>query len=102
MHALLLLLLIPFLLVLLFLLGLGIFAYAKLAGLWYRLTGRQPQNHFRSTWSTGTDSTGGSYHSTNANRQSTNQSSNGNSQSSTGKKIFSDNEGEYVDFEVID
>lgn len=95
---LLLLLLIPILVI-------GIVAYAKLMSIWHKLTGKQPSNdgpHFTFTSSFGSrgrQSTG-NQETDQRSQQTTSQQHS--SQYGPTKKIFSDNEGEYVDFEVVD
>ncbi len=76
-------------------------AYTKLRNLWYKLTGRPQPNPF-SGFSGGFNSQ--SQQSTNNNsRQSSQQhTSQSTSANNNGKKIFSANEGEYVDFEMVD
>lgn len=102
MHLLLLILGILLLLILIPILVLGIVAYTKLRNIWYKMTGRQPSNsgpHFRFTTSYGDQGNQGNQ-SSNAQQQSSNTQHT--SQPGSTKKIFSANEGEYVDFEVVD
>ena len=80
------------------LLFVGVVAYAKLRGLWYKLTGRpqpNPSNGFNASFNTHNSSR----ENTTQSQQQTSQSG---SSSNNGKKIFSADEGEYVDFEVVD
>ena len=80
------------------LLFVGVVAYAKLRGLWYKLTGRpqpNPFNGFNASFNTRNSSGKNT-------TQSQQQTSRSGSSSNNGKKIFSADEGEYVDFEVVD
>ena len=98
MHILIVILLLLLLFVLVPILFLGIVAYAKLRGLWYKLTGRpqpDPFKGFNGSFNTRSGSRGNA---TQGNRQQASQAGS----SSNGKKIFSADEGEYVDFEVVD
>ena len=98
MHILFVILLLLLLFVLVPLLFLGLVAYTKLRSLWYKLTGRPQPDPFKgfnasfNTRSSSRDNTA----------QNQKQASQSASSSSNGKKIFSADEGEYVDFEVID
>lgn len=98
MHILFVILLLLLLFVLVPLLFLGLVAYTKLRSLWYKLTGRPQPNPFKGF--------NASFNTRNNSRENTAQSqqqaSQSGSSSSNGKKIFSADEGEYVDFEVID
>ena len=97
-HILLVILLLLLLFVLVPLLFVGVVAYAKLRGLWYKLTGRpqpNPFNGFNASFNTHNSS----HENTTQSQQQTSQSG---SSSNNGKKIFSADEGEYVDFEVVD
>ena len=85
--------------VLLPLLFLGLVAYTKLRSLWCKLTGRPQTNPFGGF--------NGSFNTHSSSRENTTQSQqqasqSGSSSSNNGKKIFSADEGEYVDFEVVD
>ena len=98
MHILFVILLLLLLFVLVPLLFLGLVAYTKLKSLWYKLTGRPQPNPFKGF--------NASFNTRNSSRENTAQSqqqaSQSASSSSNGKKIFSADEGEYVDFEVVD
>ena len=98
MHILFVILLLLLLFVLVPLLFVGLVAYTKLRSLWYKLTGRPQPNPFKGF--------NASFNTRNSSRENTAQSqqqaSQSASSSSNGKKIFSADEGEYVDFEVID
>ncbi len=98
MHILFVILLLLLLFVLVPLLFLGLVAYTKLRSLWYKLTGRPQPNPFKGF--------NASFNTRNSSRENTTQSqqqaSQSASSSSNGKKIFSADEGEYVDFEVVD
>lgn len=98
MHILFVILLLLLLFVLVPLLFLGLVAYTKLRSLWYKLTGRPQPDPFKGF--------NASFNTRNSSRENTAQSqqqaSQSASSSSNGKKIFSADEGEYVDFEVID
>ena len=98
MHILFVILLLLLLFVLVPLLFLGLVAYTKLRSLWYKLTGRPQPNPFKGF--------NASFNTRNSSRdntaQSQQQASQSASTSSNGKKIFSADEGEYVDFEVVD
>lgn len=98
MHILFVILLLLLLFVLVPLLFLGLVAYTKLRSLWYKLTGRPQPNSFKGF--------NANFNTRNSSRENTAQSQQQASQSassnSNGKKIFSADEGEYVDFEVID
>lgn len=97
-HILLVILLLLLLFVLVPFLFVGVVAYAKLRGLWYKLTGRPQPNPFNGF--------NASFNTHNSSRENTTQSqqqtSQSGSSSNNGKKIFSADEGEYVDFEVVD
>lgn len=100
MHVIFVILLILLLLVLVPLLIISLFAYAKLRGLWYKITGRPQPDPFSGF-------SGGFNTHTQQQQQDTRQNakqhtSQSNSTNSNGKKIFSADEGEYVDFEVVD
>ena len=98
MHILFVILLLLLLFVLVPLLFLGLVAYTKLRSLWYKLTGRPQPDPFKGF--------NANFNTRNSSRENTAQSqqqaSQSASSSSNGKKIFSADEGEYVDFEVID
>lgn len=98
MHILLVILLLLLLFVLVPLLFIGVVAYAKLRGLWYKLTGRPQPDSFKGF--------NGSFNTRSSSRpndtQDRQQQASQASSSSNGKKIFSADEGEYVDFEVVD
>ena len=98
MHILFVILLLLLLFVLVPLLFLGLVAYTKLRSLWYKLTGRPQPNPFKGF--------NANFNTRNSSRENTAQSqqqaSQSASSSSNGKKIFSADEGEYVDFEVVD
>lgn len=98
MHILFVILLLLLLFVLVPLLFLGLVAYTKLRSLWYKLTRRPQPNPFKGF--------NASFNTRNSSRENTAQSqkqaSQSGSSSSNGKKIFSADEGEYVDFEVVD
>lgn len=98
MHILFVILLLLLLFVLVPLLFLGLVAYTKLRSLWYKLTGRPQPDPFKGF--------NASFNTRNSSRENTAQSqqqaSQSASSSSNGKKIFSADEGEYVDFEVVD
>jgi hypothetical protein len=98
MHILFVILLLLLLFVLVPLLFLGLVAYTKLRSLWYKLTGRPQPDPFKGF--------NANFNTRNSSRENTTQSqqqaSQSASSSSNGKKIFSADEGEYVDFEVID
>ena len=98
MHILFVILLLLLLFVLVPLLFLGLVAYTKLRSLWYKLTGRPQPNPFKGF--------NASFNTRNSSRENTAQSqqqaSQSASSSSNGKKIFSADEGEYVDCEVVD
>lgn len=104
------LLLIPFILILVFALFAVIFAWAWVKRLWYSITGKKPSandpfsfyynmraggNADRSQSSSGgKSSAGGSRSSADNSRTS--------ASSSQQKKIFSQSDGEYVDFEIVE
>lgn len=105
-------LLLPILVVLILILFFGIFAYAKIMKMWYQLTGRKPKNGSFFHFNTGS---GSSWYTTNGNpnyrndnaqigqNQSNNASQQASSKAPNGqKKIFSKDEGEYVDFEMVE
>ena len=98
MHILFVIILLLLLIVLVPLLFVGLAAYAKLRSLWYKLTGRPQPDPFKGF--------NANFNTRNSSRENTTQSqqqaSQSASSSSNGKKIFSADEGEYVDFEVID
>lgn len=98
MHILFVILLLLLLFVLVPLLFLGLVAYTKLRSLWYKLTGRPQTNPF-SGFNASFNTRNSSGKNTTQSQQQASQSA---SSSSNGKKIFSADEGEYVDFEVID
>lgn len=113
MNIILLLILVPLLLVLIFVIALVFATYAKLRQLWYKITGREPQRGaFEEFFRQQSQAAGGqgAYRSSrdyagnsgasdrNSYRSTANTSGNGGSQ----KKIFSKDEGEYVDFEVVE
>ena len=97
-HILLVILLLFLLFILVPLLFVGLVAYTKLRGLWYKLTGRPQPDPFKGF--------NGSFNTRSSSRENTTQSqqqtSQSGSSSNNGKKIFSADEGEYVDFEVVD
>ncbi|MBQ4448848.1 MAG: DUF4834 family protein [Prevotella sp.] len=97
MHILLVILLLLLLFVLVPLLFIGVVAYAKLRGLWYKLTGRPQPNPFNG-FNTSFNTRSGSRQNAAQDQQQASQAGS----SSNGKKIFSADEGEYVDFEVVD
>lgn len=99
MHILLVILLLLLLFVLVPLLFIGIVAYAKLRGLWYKLTGRPQPNPFNGFNASFNTRSGSRPNDAQAQQHQASQSS---SSSNNGKKIFSADEGEYVDFEVVD
>ena len=88
------------LLVLVQLLFIALVAYTKLRGLWYKITGRPQPDPFRGF--SGGFNTHTQQQDTRQNAQAQHHTSQQNSSSNNGKKIFSANEGEYVDFEVVD
>lgn len=104
MHILISLLLIPFILFLVFALFALIFALSWVRRIWYLLTGRQPSssgNPFSSYNNTRANNYG------NARENESFSSSNAKSEtkttsSSSQQKIFSKNDGEYVDFEIVE
>lgn len=100
MHAIIIFLLVLLLLILVPVLILGLVAYAKLKSIWYKLTGRpQPNNPFGNFSQQANGNSGAQQNTTHQEQQHTSthtNTSNGN------KKIFSADEGEYVDFEVVD
>lgn len=98
MHVIFVILLILLLLVLVPLLIISLFAYAKLRGLWCKITGRPQPDPF-SGFSGGFNTHTQQQNTRQNAKQHTSQS---NSTNSNGKKIFSADEGEYVDFEVVD
>ena len=88
--------------VLLPLLFLGLVAYTKLRSLWCKLTGRPQTNPFGGfNGSFNTHSSSRSNATQGQQQQQTSQSGSSTS-NNNGKKIFSADEGEYVDFEVVD
>ena len=99
MHILIVIILLLLLIVLVPLLFFGLVAYAKLRSLWYKLSGRpqpDPFNGFSGSFNTRSNSRA------NASQGRQQQASQTSSSSNNGKKIFSADEGEYVDFEVVD
>ena len=98
MHILFVILLLLLLFVLVPLLFLGLVAYTKLRSLWYKLTGRPRPNPFKG-FNANFNTRSSSRENTAQSQQQASQSA---SSSSNGKKIFSADEGEYVDFEVVD
>ena len=77
-------------------------AYTKLRNLWYKLTGRPQPNPF-SGFSGGFNSQSQQQSTNNNSRQSSQQhTSQSTSANNNGKLLFSANEGEYVDFEMVD
>lgn len=105
-------LLLPILVILILILIFGIFAYAKIMKMWYQLTGRKPKNgsffHFNTGSGSSWYATNGNQDFHNSNAQSGRNQSNNASQQTTSKapggqkKIFSKDEGEYVDFEMVE
>ena len=98
-HILAIILLLLLLFVLVPLLFIGLVAYSKFRSLWCKLTGRPQTNPFGGF--------NGSFNTHSSSRENTTQSQqqaspSGSSNSNNGKKIFSADEGEYVDFEVVD
>ena len=99
-HILAIILLLLLLFVLVPLLFIGLVAYTKFRNLWCKLTGRPQTNPFGGF--------NGSFNTHSSSRENTTQSQqqqasqSGSSSSNNGKKIFSADEGEYVDFEVVD
>ena len=98
-HILLVILLLLLLFVLVPLLFVGVVAYAKLRGLWYKLTGRPQPNPFNGFNASFNPRSGSHPNDAQDHQQQASQSG---SSSNNGKKIFSADEGEYVDFEVVD
>lgn len=98
MHILFVIILLLLLIVLVPLLFVGLAAYAKLRSLWYKLTGRPQPNPFSGFNGSFNTRSGSRGNTTQGNRQQASQAGS----SSNGKKIFSADEGEYVDFEVVD
>ena len=99
MHLLIVILLLLLLIILVPLLFIGVVAYAKLRNLWYKLTGRpqpNPFNGFNAGFNTHSSSR------SNATQEHQQQTSRSGSSNNNDKKIFSADEGEYVDFEVVD
>lgn len=102
------LLLIPLIIILVLIMFVGALAYNKVMRLWYALTGRKPSNSgfsFRS-YRFG-DSADGFSNSTDhfsdrTDNRSQQRTSAGGTGSANGKKIFSKDDGEYVDFEVVE
>lgn len=107
MHAIIIFLLVLLLIILVPILILGLVAYSKLKSLWYKMTGRpQPNNPF-GNFSGGfgnfsQQANGNSGTRQNTTRQEQERQQTHTNASNGNKKIFSANEGEYVDFEVID
>lgn len=107
MHAIIIFLLVLLLLILVPVLILGLVAYAKLKSIWYKLTGRpQPNNPF-GNFSGGfgnfsQQANGNSGAQQNTTHQEQQHTSTHTNTSNGNKKIFSADEGEYVDFEVVD
>ena len=98
------LLLIPIIIILILFFFLGIFIFSGLLGLWYKMRGRVQGNAssrrsntgYESSWSFKTGKgkdAGNSYQKTAAKKSNCNTGE---------KKIFSKDEGEYVDFEMIE
>ena len=100
MHILIVILLLLLLFVLVPILFLGIVAYAKLRGLWYKLTRRPQPNPFSGFNANFNTRSSSRENATQGRQQQASQSAS--SSNSNGKKIFSADEGEYVDFEVVD
>ena len=98
MHVLFVIILLLLLVVLVPLLIVGLVAYTKLRGLWYKITGRPQPDPFKG-FSGGFNTHKQQQETKQNTQQHTSQS---NSSNSNGKKIFSADEGEYVDFEVVD
>ena len=98
MHILFVIILLLLLVVLVPLLIVGLVAYTKLRGLWYKITGRPQPDSFKG-FSGGFNTHTQQQETKQNTQQHTSQS---NSSNSNGKKIFSADEGEYVDFEVVD
>lgn len=102
------LLLIPLIIILVLIMLVGIFAYNKVARLWYALTGRKPSNsgfsfrsyHFGDSADRFSQST--DHFSDRTNSRSQQKASASSTGSANGKKIFSKDDGEYVDFEVVE
>lgn len=112
MHILISLLLIPFILFLVLALFALIFAVSWVRGMWYRLTGRQPSRG-NNPFSSYNNTRANSYSNTRANdyynarEEDTFGSSNAKSETrttsaSSQQKIFSKDDGEYVDFEIVE
>ena len=98
MHILFVIILLLLLVILVPLLIISLFAYTKLRSLWYKITGRPQPDPFRGF--SGSFNTPTQQQDTRQNaKQHTSQT---NSSTGNGKKIFSADEGEYVDFEVVD
>lgn len=112
MYILLLLLLIPFLLIVFFGLFALLFAWSSVMKLWYSLTGKKPKHEdfFRQAGqSRGFSQSNNAYQSRQtdsssyANQSNQSGSTRESSQSGApGQKIFSKDDGEYVDFEIVE
>lgn len=112
MGALIFFLLLPILILLILILFFGIFAYAKIMKMWYQLTGRKQKNgsffHFNTGSGASWNNMNGGQDFRNNGTQSGQSRSNGTSQHTTSqapngqKKIFSKDDGEYVDFEMVE
>ena len=100
MHILFVIILLLLLFVLLPLLFLGLVAYTKLRSLWCKLTGRPQTNPFSGFNASFNTHSSSRSNATQGQQQQASQS--GSSASNNNKKIFSADEGEYVDFEVVD
>lgn len=92
MYAIFIILLIPIIIFFLMVLFAGVFAYAKLRQLWYSITGRKPRS---SGFTFHSSSSAGSAQGSSRNYQS------GANEGTNKKKIFSKDDGEYVDFEEV-
>ena len=102
MHLIFIIILLLLLVVLVPLLIISLFAYAKLRSLWYKITGRPQPDPF-SSFSGGFNTQSKQQSTNNSSRQGSQQhTSQSTSANNNGKKIFSANEGEYVDFEMVD
>lgn len=96
--------LIPVIIILILFLFFGVLVFSSLLSLWYKMRGkghgnassRRSSAGYESSWSFKTGkgkNAGNGYQDTTADRSNYNKQ---------GKKIFSKDEGEYVDFEMID
>lgn len=89
------LLLIPLVFILVLVLVVGIIAFSKIMQLWYAITGRKPRS-----------SSNFSYHSYGFGKSNNSKDEEKKKDSVSGsqskKKIFSKDEGEYVDFEIVE